>query len=80
MDYAKSLKLRFHVRDLDLPKRRKRYTCSQREEEEHAQMCPCGKAVESITHLVGECEMFKEGRDVLEMRKIDECGMESLVH
>ena len=42
-----------------------------------AQMCPCGKAVESRTHIVGECEIYKEERDVLEeMRKIDECGME----
>ena len=40
-------------------------------------MCPCGKAVESRTQMVGECEMYKEERDVFEeMRKIDECGME----
>ena len=45
MDYAKTLKLRFRVGDLDLPERRKRYA-SSREEEEIAQMCPCGKAVE----------------------------------
>ena len=25
---------------------------------------------------MGECEMYKEDRDVLEVRKIDECGME----
>ena len=38
-------------------------------------MCPCGKAKESRTHIVGE--MYKEERDVLEeMRKIDECDME----
>ena len=45
IDYAKTLKLRFRVGDLDLPERRKRYARS-REEEETAQMCPCGKAVE----------------------------------
>ena len=41
-------------------------------------MCPCGKAIESKTHIVGECEMHEEERDVLEeeMRKIDECDME----
>ena len=39
-------------------------------------MCPCGKAVESRTHIVGECEIYKEERDILEMRKIDECDME----
>ena len=49
MDYAKTLKLRFRVGDLDLPERRKRYA-SCREEEEIAQMCPCGKAVEQNSH------------------------------
>ena len=40
-------------------------------------MCPRGKAVESRTRIVGECEMYKEERDVLEeMSKIDECNME----
>ena len=51
MDYAKTLKLRFRVGGLDLPERRKRYA-SSREEEEIAQMCPCGKAVYSRTHIV----------------------------
>ena len=68
MDYAKTLKLRFRVRDLDLPARRKRYA-SSREEEEIAHMCPCGKAVDSKTQVVGECEIYKEERHVLEMRK-----------
>ena len=68
MDYAKTPKLRFRVGDLDLPERRKRYA-SSREEEEIVQMCPCGKAVESRTHIVGECEIYKKERDVLEMRK-----------
>ena len=71
VDYAKMLKLRFRVGDLDLPERRKRYTSSRKEEEEYAQMCPCGKAVESRTHIVGECAKYQEERDVLEMRKID---------
>ena len=44
MDYAKTPKLRFRVGGLDLPERRKRYASSR--EEETAQMCPCGKAVE----------------------------------
>ena len=39
-------------------------------------MCPCGKAVESRTHIVVEYEIYEEERDVLEMRKIGECGME----
>ena len=39
-------------------------------------MCPCGKAIESRTQRVGECEKYKERRGVLEeeMREIDECG------
>ena len=32
--------------------------------------------IESRTHTVGECERYKEERDVLEMRKLDECDME----
>ena len=35
--------LRFRVGNLDLPER---WYTSSREEEEDAQMCPCGKAVE----------------------------------
>ena len=78
MNYAKTLKLRLRVGDLDLPESRKTYTSSRREEEEDAQMCPCGKALERTTHIVGEYEKHKEKRDVLEdeMKKIDECGME----
>ena len=73
LDYAKTLKLRFRVGGLDLPERRKRYTNS-RGEAEDAQMRPFGKAVESRTHIVGECEIYKEERDVLEeVRKIDKC-------
>ena len=30
----------------------------------------------SSTHMVREFEMYKEERDVLEMRKIDECDLE----
>ena len=42
-------------------------------------MRPCGKAKECQSHIVGECEIFKEERDVLEkeMRKIDERDMEN---
>ena len=70
MDYAKKLKLRFRVEDLDLPERRKRYT-SSREEDVATYMCPCGTTIESRTHIVGECEIYKEKRDALEkeMRK-----------
>ena len=75
MDDAKTLQLQLRVGDLDLPERM-RYTSSREEEEEDAQMCPCGKVIESRSHIVGECEMHKEGRDVLEMRKTDECDME----
>ena len=58
MDYAKTLKLRFRVGDLDLPERRKKYTSSRGEEQEDAQMCPYGKEVESRTHIVGELSLI----------------------
>ena len=76
MDYAKTLKLRFRAGDLDLPERRKRHTRSQ--EEEGAHMCPCSEPIKSRIHIVGYCEKRKEERDVLEMRKLDECGMVKL--
>ena len=78
MDYAKKLKLRFRVGNLDLPERRKRYTSSREEEDVDTHMCPCGMTIESRTHVVGECEIYKEERDALEeeMRKFDACDME----
>ena len=41
-------------------------------------MCSCSEAKESRTHMVGECEMHKEERHVLEeeMREVDACDME----
>ena len=54
------------VRDLDLSERRKGYTSSLEGEEVDAQVSPCGNAIESTTHIVGECKIFKEERDVLE--------------
>ena len=41
-------------------------------------MCPCGTTIESRTHTVGECEIYKEERDSLEeeMRKLDARDME----
>ena len=67
MDHAKGLKLRFRVGDPDVPERR-RYT-SSREEYVATNMCPCGTTTEGRTHIVGECEIYKEERDALdEMR------------
>ena len=64
-------------RGLQTEEKGTRTRTSSWEEEEDAQMCSCGKAVESRTHIVGECEIYMEERDALEkeMRKIDECGM-----
>ena len=77
MDYAEKLKMPFRVGNLDLPERRKRCTNSREEEDMGAHMCPCGTTIESRTHIVGECEMYKEERDAVEeMRKLDECDME----
>ena len=41
------------------------YSGTRKEEKIGAQMRPCGKAVYSRTHLLGECEIDKEERDVL---------------
>ena len=79
MDYAKTLELRFRAGDPDLPERRRRYTSSRGEEEEGAQIWPCGKAAESRIHMVGECKKCIQGGTGCvrggDMRKIDECGM-----
>ena len=40
-------------------------------------MCPCGTTIESWTHIVGECEIWKEEWDALEeMKKLDVCDVE----
>ena len=44
--YAKMLKLRFRVGNLDLPERRKGYTSSQKEQDVNADVCPCGTTIE----------------------------------
>ena len=42
-----------------------------------AHMCPCGETLESRTYMVGQCEIFKRERVVLEeTKKLDECDME----
>ena len=58
------------------PTRKKRYTSSREEEDMDAHMCPCGSTIKSRSHIVGECEIYKEERDVLVMRKLDECDVE----
>ena len=49
MDYAKKLKLRFRVADLDLPQE-ERCTSSREEEDVAANMCPCGTTIGSRNH------------------------------
>ena len=41
-------------------------------------MCPCGTTIESRTHIVGECEIYKKERAALEeeTRTLDVCDME----
>ena len=79
LDAAKNLKLRFRVGDLDLPERRNIYTSVRVGEEEDKQNCPCGKAIESRTHKVAECELYQEERDVPEgeVRDLNKSGMRS---
>ena len=73
----KKLELRFRAGDLDLPERRKRFTSSRKEEDMDEHTCPCGTTIGSRTSIVGECEIYKEERDVLEeMRKLRACDME----
>ena len=73
MDYAKKLSLRLRIGDLDLPERRKRYTSSREEDDVATHMCMCGTTIKSRSHIVGECEIYKEKRDALEkeMRKLE---------
>ena len=41
--------------------------------------CPCEATIESRTHIVRECEIYKEERYALEeMRKLDVCDVEEL--
>ena len=49
------------------------------EEEEDAQTCPCGEARESRIHIVAECELYKDERDILEKekREVKEGGIKS---
>ena len=78
MDYANRLKPRFRAEDLDLPEIRRRYASSWEKEDVATHMCPCATTIESRTHIVGECERYKEERDALEdeVRKLDVCDME----
>ena len=45
--------------------RKKRYISSREEEDAATHMRPCGATIESRAHIVGECEIYKEERDVL---------------
>ena len=44
----------------------------------YVHMCPCSTTIGSRTDMVGECEIYKEERDVLdgEIRKNDERDMQ----
>ena len=77
-DYAKMLKPRFRVGDLDLPKRRKRYSSSRKEEGVAQSTCPCGTTKESRIHVVGEREIYEKERYASEeeIMVFDVCGME----
>ena len=66
MDYAINIKPRFRVGDLDLPERSTRYSSGREEKDVATSMCPCGTTIESRTHIVGECELYREERDALE--------------
>ena len=59
MDYAKKLKLKFHVVDLYLPERGIRYSSSREEEHVPTKIFQCGPQTESRTHIITACEMYK---------------------
>ena len=42
----------------------------------HRCAVPLWQSDKSRTRIVGECELYEEERDVVEMRNIDECDME----
>ena len=63
--------------DLDLLERIMRYISSREEEDVATNMCRCGATIESRTHILVECEIYKEERDALkETRNLDVCDME----
>ena len=59
MDYAKTLKLRLRVGDLDLLQRRNKHNGSREKEQDHK--CDLGARQLSSTHIVGEYEMYEGG-------------------
>ena len=85
MDYAKKRKLRFVQGPGPTRKKKEipgtRYTSSPEEEGVATITCPCGTTIQRRTHIVGECEIYKEERDVLveEMKKLPECDVEDFV-
>ena len=74
MNYAKQLELRFRVGDLDLPERRDIPVVERRTWLPN--MCPCCTTIQSRTHIVRGCEIYKEEPDALEMRKLCGCDTE----
>ena len=73
----KKLKLRFSVMHLDLPERRIGYSSRPEEENMLTMMCQCGPQLDSRTHMVRGCEMYKEKWNVLieGMAKLDVCDI-----
>ena len=54
------------------------YTSSREEKDVATHMCPCGTPIESRTHVVGKCQIYKKERDALEeMKKLDVCDVEA---
>lgn len=64
LDYAKNLKMRLRVGDLDLPEGMTGYAGGLVEEGVDVQICPYDKAIQSRFHLVAGYELHKGERDV----------------
>ena len=65
MDYAKTLKRRFRVGNLDLPERRKGIPVVGTRSKMHRCAFVAKQWRAELTYVVGECEIYKEERDVI---------------
>ena len=71
MDFREKVETSISRGEPGPPERRtKRYSSSREEEDVVTHMCPCGTTIEGRTHIVGQCAIYKEERDV--SRGLDE--------
>ena len=78
VDFAKTLKLSFRVRDLDQPAIKKKELCQKagRGGSRRTELPLCNLD-ESRTHRMGKCELYKGRECVRAKRKKDRCDIET---